>query len=251
LKYYILLIAGILSAILLYIWIRNKNNALWKELAVIYIVIIVGLFFGRLFSMFEYGLAGQKFGTVIEFYKTFKTWQSSRWYGALFAALLTLELFKAFRFLKIDYNSLISGICICTCLGLSIAKWGCFLDGHTGCGGTPTSLPWGVKYEWGTAISSVPMHPIQIYDSIVYFGLFGVLFIIRKNAQYILPIFLGGLAAYNLIVENIIRNDILFFNHRYSFAQIVYSTILILVVIKICISIYKSQYGRKESTSIS
>ena len=35
------------------------------------------------------------------------------------------------------------------CIIFFFGKLGCFADGHGGCIGEPTELPWGVTYSWG------------------------------------------------------------------------------------------------------
>lgn len=52
------------------------------------------------------------------------------------------------------------------CIIFFFGKLGCFADGHGGCIGGPTQLPWGVSYSWGDAASSVPLHPAQLYSAL-------------------------------------------------------------------------------------
>jgi phosphatidylglycerol---prolipoprotein diacylglyceryl transferase len=48
--------------------------------------------------------------------------------------------------------------------------------------GRPTQLPWGILFGHPiTNESGIPRHPVQIYESLGYFFLFGVLFLLKKR----------------------------------------------------------------------
>ncbi len=54
--------------------------------------------------------------------------------------------------------------------GTFVGRIGCFLGGC--CYGVPTSLPWAVTFPPGHPSGSVPVHPVELYDSA--FGLVGL-----------------------------------------------------------------------------
>lgn len=64
-------------------------------------------------------------------------------------------------------------------LGQAIGRIGCFMAGDDY--GRPTSVPWSVTFTDPVAASiggaplGVPLHPVQLYESVVCFVLFGVL----------------------------------------------------------------------------
>jgi phosphatidylglycerol:prolipoprotein diacylglycerol transferase len=56
-----------------------------------------------------------------------------------------------------------------------IGRWGCFFSGC--CWGTPTDLPWAVTFpevgrRFHRGLPDVPLHPTQIYFSLVGFAIF-------------------------------------------------------------------------------
>lgn len=64
-------------------------------------------------------------------------------------------------------------------LGQAIGRIGCFMAGDDY--GRPTSMPWSVTFtdpvaaRIGGAPLGVPLHPVQLYESVVCFALFGAL----------------------------------------------------------------------------
>jgi phosphatidylglycerol---prolipoprotein diacylglyceryl transferase len=62
-------------------------------------------------------------------------------------------------------------------IGHAIGRIGCFLGGC--CYGTPTSLPWGVRYPAG----SLPIHPTPLYELGFDLLLFAFLFAIRDRLR--------------------------------------------------------------------
>jgi prolipoprotein diacylglyceryltransferase len=64
---------------------------------------------------------------------------------------------------------------------LAVGRWGCFFNGC--CYGTPTDLPWGVRFHHTEAdgtISFVPRHPTQIYESIFHLSMAIVLVLLFR-----------------------------------------------------------------------
>lgn len=87
-------------------------------------------------------------------------------------------------------------------LGLGITRIGCFLNGC--CFGTPTDLPWGVRFP----VDSLPyavfgdahIHPAQLYSSLYGLILFvGLHFVLKKRA------FIGQVVAILFMVEAVFR----------------------------------------------
>lgn len=87
-------------------------------------------------------------------------------------------------------------------LGIGISRIGCFLNGC--CFGTPTNLPWGVKFPVGSIPYSVfgdqYIHPAQIYSSLYGLGLFVLLHYVLKHRK-----FPGQLVAILFMVEAFFR----------------------------------------------
>jgi len=65
-------------------------------------------------------------------------------------------------------------------ISISIGRIGCFLNGC--CLGSPTNLPWGVKFYGIDSSLNLKRHPAQLYESIIMFFIFLFLWrIIKKN----------------------------------------------------------------------
>jgi prolipoprotein diacylglyceryltransferase len=248
------MVIAIAITIFLYLYLDKKSNKghgnRLIQLVLIYSVILIGFLSGRLTSLIEFHLGTKSAPAISRLFVEYVNWEGSRWYGALLAGwlFLALSIYLLNRNKTTIHPAFLPNICISSSLGLAIAKWGCFLDGHQGCGGVQTSLPWGVKYEWGTAISHVPLHPVQIYDSIIYFLLFALLLLLRKNKSgWITETYLCYIACYNLVVENIIKNEVMFFNGYLSLGQIVYLIILLLVSLQLALRYFFNRSGQHEN----
>lgn len=79
--------------------------------------------------------------------------------GAMLALVVITRLSKRPTLFWLDAST------IWLAFALGIRKIGCFLTGC--CGGTETILPWGVVFPGST----VPVHPLQLYESIFGFAI--------------------------------------------------------------------------------
>jgi prolipoprotein diacylglyceryltransferase len=222
---------------------RPSGGILWQKLSIVYGTIIVGFIFGRIVSMAEHYIGLGYLPPVKELLSQFKTWEASRWYGALTAGFLFLELIRViFRKVKINWSQYFSNIAIAVCLGIAIGKIGCFLDGHIGCGGMATDLPWGVYYPYGTAASDIPLHPVQIYDFIAYTSVFLVLlYYHRKGNADLYRLFFLAVSLYNIPIEFVISNNVFLTGHL-SFGQYVYTFLGIVAAIPLIRKSYRKRY---------
>lgn len=87
-------------------------------------------------------------------------------------------------------------------VGLVVGRVGCLLRGC--CFGTPTSLPWAISYSPGSlaqclqaqrglvapASSSLPVHPVQIYEILLLMGVIATLHWARRRVRHELSLFL-------------------------------------------------------------
>ena len=108
-------------------------------------------------------------------------------------------------------------------LGLGLTRIGCFLAGC--CHGEPTGLPWGVSFPAGSqasynplcisdgvipgSVASLPVHPTQIYESMVGFLLFPVAWFLVKKRKFTGQAFLIMIVLYSIarFCLEIIRED--------------------------------------------
>jgi phosphatidylglycerol:prolipoprotein diacylglycerol transferase len=73
-------------------------------------------------------------------------------------------------------------------LGQAIGRIGCFMAGDDY--GRPTNLPWAVTFtdpdaaSVGGAPLGIPLHPVQLYESVVCLVLFGVLVWLRRRKRF-------------------------------------------------------------------
>jgi len=212
--YWLLILAAGIVSVFGFIYLDKQKpagGALYQKLGIIYALIIIGFIFGRVFSLIEHFFGPATCPSAADFFTLFKTWPGTRWYGALFSGFIFLEIMRSF-FSKtaLNWSIFLNHVVIAVSLGLSIGKIGCFLDGHLGCGGLKTDLPWGVHYPHGEAASLAPLHPVQLYDSLAYFSIFLLLFLLRaKGVNNLYLLFFIGVGVYNFFIEYIIANAIL------------------------------------------
>jgi len=131
----------------------------------------------------------------------------ARWYqiqkgglsfhGALLGAALAVAVFARRRNLGIArlYDTLTPSLP----LGYAIARIGCFLNGC--CQGHPTSLPWGVTFPptfENLGLPSQPVHPTQLYASLLSLLVFGVIMLLRSRLHWHGQLFAAYLVLYSL-----------------------------------------------------
>ena len=105
-------------------------------------------------------------------------------------------------------------------LGIGITRVGCFLNGC--CFGTPTDVAWGVGFPAHSAAGAfypdALLHPAQIYNAVLGFGLFALLMALDRKER-----FDGFLFGVLLVIEPIIRFVVDFF--RYYESSMVITTL--------------------------
>lgn len=67
-------------------------------------------------------------------------------------------------------------------LGQTVGQIACLLNGDTY--GTPTTLPWAITFTHPQAMAplGVPLHPVQLYELVAYFGVFLVVQRVARGA---------------------------------------------------------------------
>jgi phosphatidylglycerol---prolipoprotein diacylglyceryl transferase len=98
-------------------------------------------------------------------------------------------------------------------LGQAVGRIGCFMAGDDY--GSPTNLPWAVTFthpdaaEIGGAPLGVPLHPVQIYESLLCFGLFFFLVWLTRRKRFdgqIILVYSGLYATLRVLLE-FVRGD--------------------------------------------
>jgi len=120
-------------------------------------------------------------------------------HGGLIGGALSLWLlckFQALPFIKI--TDLFAPLLL---LGQGIGRVGNFINGESY--GTPTSLPWGVVFQYGPAARNYPglaLHPVMLYEALA--DLFGFLLLYWWSGKKQNP---GFASAVYLIIYGLIR----------------------------------------------
>ena len=94
-------------------------------------------------------------------------------------------------------------------LAYAVGRVGCHLAAD-GCYGQPTSLPWGVHYEWGLRPSGVRVHPTPLYEAVASGALalgLSCRTLRRSPAGARLAVFLFGSGVARFAVEFVRRNE--------------------------------------------
>ena len=111
------------------------------------------------------------------------------WYGGLVGGTLSVTLYLRHHGLR--WLESVDAIAPALALGHAIGRIGCQISGD-GDWGRPTKLPWGMSYPeavigWSTWLRDnglppdVRVHPAPVYETILYSGIFVVLWSLRKR----------------------------------------------------------------------
>ena len=102
------------------------------------------------------------------------------WYGGLIGGCLavTIVVIRSPN----PYFATIDIIGPTVILGYGIGRIGCLLAGD-GDYGPPSDLPWAMAFPNGTVPTNVPVHPTPIYESLMSFTFFGILWSQRHRFQ--------------------------------------------------------------------
>jgi phosphatidylglycerol:prolipoprotein diacylglycerol transferase len=110
------------------------------------------------------GVAGARIFFVAHHFETFRgnllsivyTWRGGlEFLGGVIVATVILLLYLRFR--KLPVRRYLDIIVIGLMMGLAFGRIGCFLNGD--CFGKPTSLPWGVRFPYGSFVYNSQINP--------------------------------------------------------------------------------------------
>jgi phosphatidylglycerol:prolipoprotein diacylglycerol transferase len=150
------------------------------------LAIVFGLWGGHLLGIVYYGTDGRPFAWL-------RFWSGGQaQFGGLIAGAIAVFLFLKAR--KISLLTYADAIVPAVALGVSLGRIGCFLNGDDF--GTLSLLPWAVQFPPGTEAYadhfsrgwiastdalSLPVHPVQLYATLVWLGLFVILVVYRPE----------------------------------------------------------------------
>ena len=100
------------------------------------------------------------------------------WYGGLIGGCLAVTIVVVRS--PNPYLPTIDIIGPTLLLGYGIGRIGCLLAGD-GDYGPPSDLPWAMAFPNGTVPTDVPVHPTPIYESLMSFAFFGLLWSQRRR----------------------------------------------------------------------
>jgi phosphatidylglycerol---prolipoprotein diacylglyceryl transferase len=134
--------------------------------------------------------------------KIFALWEGGLvFHGGLIAALVFAFFFM--RRHKMPWRATLDALAVGMPLGVAFGRIGCFM---AGCGfGKPADLPWAVRFTHPETLCPVqdPLHPAQLYEALLSFGIFVLVFLLRKHKRFdgqtVLTYFvLAGLARFTV-----------------------------------------------------
>ena len=134
--------------------------------------------------------------------KIFAIWEGGLvFHGGLIAALATAFFF--IRRYRLPWKLTLDALAVGMPLGVMFGRIGCFMAGC--CFGSPSHVPWAVRFTNPETLCPlrVPVHPAQLYESVLSLGIFGIVFWLRRHkrfdGQLLLTYFLlAGLARFTV-----------------------------------------------------
>lgn len=102
------------------------------------------------------------------------------WYGGLIGGSLAASLYILRS--PNPYLPTIDAIGPTLLLGYGIGRIGCFLAGD-GDYGPPSDLPWAMAFPNGTVPTDVPVHPTPLYETLISFAFFAILWTQRRRME--------------------------------------------------------------------
>jgi phosphatidylglycerol:prolipoprotein diacylglycerol transferase len=160
-------------------------------------------------------------------------------YGGLVGASLATVLFARVR--RVPLWALADTLAPSIALGHAFGRGGCLMNGC--CYGTPTSLPWAVRYADDAGLHGAGVHPTQAYEAILLLGLYAALAWQFRRRQ-----FNGQTFALYLLVYPVIRFAVELFRGDYGapgFAGLKPGQLFSLVVLVAGIALYRTFRGHR------
>jgi len=186
-------------------WIFQTEDKPEKDLDAMCVALVVGTIVGaRLGHCLLYERA-YYLANPIEIIKVWKGGLAS--HGGVVGNLVALWLYSRKRPDQ-PYLWILDRAVVPAALAASLIRLGNFFNSEII--GTPTELPWAVIFE---RIDDVPRHPAQLYESIGYLAVFGLMMFLyrRKKAEtprgFLLGVFMIGTFSIRFLVEFVKRHQ--------------------------------------------
>jgi phosphatidylglycerol:prolipoprotein diacylglycerol transferase len=218
------------------------------------LAIAFGLWGGHLLGIYYYGTDGRPWAWI-------RLWSGGQaQYGGLVGGAIAVLLFLKLR--RISILAYGDAIAPALALGTAIGRIGCFLNGDDF--GTVSSVPWAVVFPPGTEahadhvargwispadLWSLPVQPVQLYDSLLWLGFFAALAFWRPQQpgrRLALFAILQGLGRYT---EQLFRGDFQSVIGPFSLTQLI-SLVFISVGLALCLYQGKAKQQPVEEAEI-
>ena len=151
-------------------------------------------------TYWEESFAGRPFSTVFNIRSG-----GLVFYGGLIGATLAAVLYLKIK--RLPLWKVADALAPSIALGHAIGRIGCLMYGC--CYGKVCTLPWGIQFPEDHATHPDHVHPTQIYESLLNFGLYAVLAWMYRRKQFdgqIFALYLLGYAVVRSLVE-LFRGD--------------------------------------------
>jgi phosphatidylglycerol---prolipoprotein diacylglyceryl transferase len=158
------------------------------------------------------------------------------YYGGLIGASLAFVAYAYFK--NLPLWKLADVLAPSISLGYAIGRYGCLMNGC--CYGRPTDMPWAIHFPSDHETHGVGVHPTQIYESLLAFGLYLFLAWLFRRKKFDGQVFAAYLVGYALLrsVVEFFRGDYVVHYlggwatqaHLVSFAGLVAGIILLFVL---------------------
>lgn len=181
-SYYTFISLGMLLGIYIFYHYAKKANILPIHAIDISLVVIISAYAGaRLFHII-FELPSYYLYNPLEI---FAFWKGGFViYGGILTPILFVYLYCKKK--KIDFLFVADLLAPSVAIGTALGRIGCFMQGC--CFGLPTSMPWGVAFPEGTngglTPSGIPLHPTQIYMSLMNLIIFFLLHFRSKHKRF-------------------------------------------------------------------
>ncbi|MBW1810433.1 MAG: prolipoprotein diacylglyceryl transferase [Deltaproteobacteria bacterium] len=222
---FVILLAPLAFIVYVVLYVRDRENRYHFYFGAYPFILFVAFAAGRIFAAVYYGQSPFAYGF---FSGGINIWAV---YIAILIMLVVFALLKLIPFFKTLDVALAAG-----CVGYAIGKLGCFLAGC--CHGTPCDLPWCLSFPAGTQaafefqaeriastpVTSLPVHPLQLYEFFLYLGL-GLVALVLINRKKKLSGIIGLVGmliaiAINLALSPLRAGPILGFWENYKMSLI-------------------------------
>jgi phosphatidylglycerol:prolipoprotein diacylglycerol transferase len=129
------------------------------------------------------------------------------YYGGLIGASLACIIYT--RLKKLPLWRVADVLAPSVALGSFFGRWGCLMNGC--CYGKPTTMPWGIQFPRDHETYPSYVHPTEIYDALLNFGLYGMLAWMYRRRK-----FDGQIFGVYLICYAVLRSFVELFRGDYT-----------------------------------